>query len=448
MNNSNTPAFDYESSENNTVSQPNMPNSTNHQTPAAAGPRSSYVSVAKSMPKLTFPKKKQAIVLHAENSLKLFDYVKAMGDIIGAKHITFASKISNNRICIYLSCPNHVDELLKTNPTVNIKNLTLSIRRLISPTKRILISNISLSIPHDLAENAIKSPNLQLASPISFLRAGIPGDEYNHINFELQTSLLVTYDGTEHRIFLSTDRMECFVCRQSGHIANNCPNQIPNPQTQNPIIQPQEIDTNTVTPALETDNNIQPPIHQVTGTKRDHPQTPTTSDVSSINDDSLVSPNLKDPMPPPIDLVIPDKKQPKERKNKNFKADNSCVTKITSLNIRKAYEKDNGTFILSVENFIAFLGNTYENNNPYHEALKFTNNIQALLSDMYVIYNALEERSTENRFTRITKKIKDQHKNEQIESGSTSSSPPKYPVMMIPCPMHLSPQCHNTHSTN
>ncbi|KAG5864336.1 hypothetical protein JTB14_013321 [Gonioctena quinquepunctata] len=345
MINSNPAAFDYESSENNTVSQPNMPNTTNHQTPAAAGPSSSYVSVAKSLPKPTFPKKNQAIVLHAEDNLKLFDYVKAIGDIIGAKHITFASKISNNRICIYLSCPNDVDELLKTNPTVNIENLTLSIRRLISPTKRILISNISPSIPHDLAENAIKSLNLQLASPISFLRAGIPGDEYNHIlsfrrqvfvfpphdNFELQTSLLVTYEA---------------------------------------------------------------PIHQVTGTKRDHPQTPTTSEVSSINDDSLVPPNLKDPMPPPIDLVISDKKQPKERKNKKFKADNSCVTKTTSLNIRKAYEKDNGTFILPVENFIAFLGNTYGNNNPYHEALKFTNNIQALLSDMYVIYNALEERST------------------------------------------------------
>ncbi|KAG5889041.1 hypothetical protein JTB14_009446 [Gonioctena quinquepunctata] len=356
MNNSNTTAFDYESNENNTVSQPNMSNTTNHQTPTAAGPSSSYVSVAKSLPKPTFPKKNQAIVLHAEDNLKLFDYVKAIGDIIGSKHITFASKISNNRICIYLSCPNDVDELLKTNPTINIKNLTLSIRRLISPTKRILISNISPSIPHDLAENAIKSLNLQLASPISFLRAGIPGDEYNHIlsfrrqvfvfpphdNFELQTSLLVTYEGTEHRIFLSTDRMECFVCRQSGHIANNCPNQIPNPQTLNLIIQPQEINTNSVTPALETDNNIQPPIHQVTGTKRDHPQTPTTSDISSINDDILVSPKFERSNAPPIDLVISDKKQPKERKNKKFKADNSCVTKpqvsILEKHMRKIME--------------------------------------------------------------------------------------------------------------
>ncbi|KAG5882192.1 hypothetical protein JTB14_010640 [Gonioctena quinquepunctata] len=135
MNNSNTTAFDYKSSENNTV--PNMPNTTNHQTPAAAGPSSSYVSVAKSLPKPTFPKKNQTIVLHAENSLKLFDYVKAIGDIIGAKHITFASKVFNKRICIYLSCPNDVDELLETNSTVNIKNLSLSIRRHISPTKRI-----------------------------------------------------------------------------------------------------------------------------------------------------------------------------------------------------------------------------------------------------------------------------------------------------------------------
>ncbi|KAG5900223.1 hypothetical protein JTB14_008105 [Gonioctena quinquepunctata] len=175
MINSNPAAFDYESSENNTVSQPNMPNTTNHQTPAAAGQSSSYVSVAKSLPKPTFPKKNQAIVLHAEDNLKLFDYVKAIGDIIGAKHITFASKISNNRICIYLSCPNDVDELLKTNPTT------------------------------------IRSYCKQLPKPN------------------------------------------------------------PNPQTQNLIIQPQDINTNSVTPAFETDNNIQPQYIK-SQAQRDHPK--------------------------------------------------------------------------------------------------------------------------------------------------------------------------------
>ncbi|KAG5885279.1 hypothetical protein JTB14_005816 [Gonioctena quinquepunctata] len=170
--------------------------------------------------------------MHADDNLKLFDYVKAIGDIVGPKHISFASRISNNRI--YLANPDLVDDLLKSHPSVTLNNNVINIRRLVSPTKRIIISNIPPYISHDLAENAIKNLGLQLSSPVSFLRADIPGDEYSHIlsfrrqvyvlppsdDFELQTSLIIPFDGNENRILLSTDKMECFICKQPGHIAS------------------------------------------------------------------------------------------------------------------------------------------------------------------------------------------------------------------------------------
>ncbi|CAH1108347.1 unnamed protein product [Psylliodes chrysocephalus] len=79
-------------------------------------------------------------------------------------------------------------------------------------------------------------------------RSGIPGDEHLHIlsfrrqvyvlppskDFELQTSLIIPFDGNENRIFLSTDKMECFNCKQPGHIALN----FPNPPTNNILLQP------------------------------------------------------------------------------------------------------------------------------------------------------------------------------------------------------------------
>ncbi|KAG5866272.1 hypothetical protein JTB14_018812 [Gonioctena quinquepunctata] len=193
-------------------------------------PSTSYVTAVKTAPKPSFPKKDQAIVMHADDNLKLFDYVKAIGDIVGPKHISFASRISNNRICIYLANPNLVDDLLKSHPSVTINNNVINIRRLVSPTKRI--------ISHDLAENAIKNLGLQLTSPVSFLRVGIPGDEYSHIlsfrrqvyvlppsdDFELQTSLIIPFDGNENRIFLSTDKMECFICEATRTHASKCPN--------------------------------------------------------------------------------------------------------------------------------------------------------------------------------------------------------------------------------
>ncbi|XP_045467268.1 uncharacterized protein LOC123675792 [Harmonia axyridis] len=151
----------------------------------------SYVTAAKTIPKINFPKREQAIVLHAEDNLKLFDYVQAIGNIIQPKNICFASRISNNRICVYLANIELVDQLIKTHPTVTIGDTNLNVRRLVSPTKRIVISNISPCIPHDLVTEVLTDIGLQLASPVSFLKAGIPGDEYSHIlSFRRQNGVL------------------------------------------------------------------------------------------------------------------------------------------------------------------------------------------------------------------------------------------------------------------
>lgn len=59
-------------------------------------------------------------------------------------------------------------------------------RRLVTLAKRILISNVCLSIPDELVESALIDLGLNLVSPISFLKAGIPGDECTY--HELRTA--------------------------------------------------------------------------------------------------------------------------------------------------------------------------------------------------------------------------------------------------------------------
>lgn len=71
-------------------------------------------------PKPTYPKKDQAIVIHATEDLKLFNYAKAIGTIIGPKNIHSISRISNNRICIYLSKSELVDSPIDNHSTINI----------------------------------------------------------------------------------------------------------------------------------------------------------------------------------------------------------------------------------------------------------------------------------------------------------------------------------------
>lgn len=132
----------------------NLPTMSQSQNNAPTASQS-YSAVAKSSPQIIFPTKSQAIIIHAIESYKLFDYVESLGNIVAPKDITFASRISNNRICIYLSSAQLVDNLMK-NPRLKMGNTEVPIRRLVTPAKRIIISNAHPIIPHEVIEDALK----------------------------------------------------------------------------------------------------------------------------------------------------------------------------------------------------------------------------------------------------------------------------------------------------
>lgn len=90
-------------------------------------------------------------------------------------------------------------------------------------------------------------------SNISFISAGITNQEFKRVmNFKRQVyinlnendtlpdSLLITYANEIYRIFLSTDKIRCFRCKRTGHIAEKC--------TENPM-------ENTI--IEQTENSIQ-----------------------------------------------------------------------------------------------------------------------------------------------------------------------------------------------
>lgn len=188
-----------------------------------------------------FPKKDQAIVFNTIEDVPQIEYIKAFSLITNPKNIKFASRISNNRFCIYFASKNIVDQIITKQPYIVINNIKITYRRLINPAKRIIISNVQPIIPHDIITNAITNIPIRILSPITFMKAGFGNEEYDHIgsfrrqlyihpedNEKMPSSILINFDHTDYRIFFSDDTVTCYLCKQKGHTTNHCKNVIEN----------------------------------------------------------------------------------------------------------------------------------------------------------------------------------------------------------------------------
>ncbi|VVC37517.1 Hypothetical protein CINCED_3A003939 [Cinara cedri] len=85
------------------------------------------------------------------------EYIKAFSQLTPPNNIKFASRIPNNRFCIYFSSKNIVEKIIIKQPFITINNTEIPYRRLINPAKRIIISNVQPIIPHDIIAKAINN---------------------------------------------------------------------------------------------------------------------------------------------------------------------------------------------------------------------------------------------------------------------------------------------------
>lgn len=128
-------------------------------------------------------------------------------------------------------------------------------RPYIENNKRVVISNISPVIPNEIVLDALKKKGIIPVSQISNVRAGLHKPGRSHIisfrrqmyikytdEEKLPESIQINYDSTTYWIYMSTNSTNCFVCKQSGHVAKLFPQAINNthdsqlPIEVNPIL--------------------------------------------------------------------------------------------------------------------------------------------------------------------------------------------------------------------
>ena len=84
-----------------------------------SSPASSYASVTQ---KENFLMKEHAIVLDACEDITIKYYILRVGKALNPTNIRFASRITNNRICMYPAGKTFVDKLTSGNSNILIKD--------------------------------------------------------------------------------------------------------------------------------------------------------------------------------------------------------------------------------------------------------------------------------------------------------------------------------------
>ncbi|CAG9818092.1 unnamed protein product [Phaedon cochleariae] len=368
-----------------------------------------------------FPTKEQAIIFNSIDGIKLQEYLLQLGAIVQPRNIIFSSRISNNRICIYLSSKNVVEEFLANHGKITINEETIKARRLITPSDRLVMSNVSPTIPHDILFSELQALGLTLISPITFLRIGTTNPEYSHIlsfrrqvyftpsdNCEIPESLEISHDGVTYRIFLTRDNQVCYKCKLSGHIASRCPTQLPEsnrittqdqgprngdiiasqppspPQEQEPDRHSIAVDSHMETAELSASCNKRNISEILTPTPEEN-QEPDLSNVT-FNVPSKVTHPKKYKPEKTIGTLDPD----------------------IMLSLKDTIDKHTPPYILTMEQLKDFLENAYGSKDVLSIAKGYTTKTPALIEMLLDLHSHIKDKNLKTRCTKLRKKLERQ----------------------------------------
>lgn len=109
-------------------------------------------------------------------------------------------------------------------------------RKLKAPSVKIILSNVSPTIPNNVIETSLTQLGLKPITPISILRFNRSDDIFSHVvswrrQFYLPANtdltkippvISVTHEDRIYQIFLTKGDYICFKCSKKGHKAENC----------------------------------------------------------------------------------------------------------------------------------------------------------------------------------------------------------------------------------
>lgn len=181
------------------------------------------------------PSDEQAIILETIDGIPQEDYLIALTNLTDPQNLIYASKLSKNRLCVYFKDKSSADQITKNQSYINVLNQNIKIRPLITPSRRLIISNVRPSVPDSIITNVLNQFGLQPTSALYFLRAGVKTATIAHIlsfrrcvyiqnieNQEIPEAATFEYGGLNHTIIITEDSEVCSICKKPGHNPEVC----------------------------------------------------------------------------------------------------------------------------------------------------------------------------------------------------------------------------------